>query len=113
MVPSAAPHVRWHLEPELRDLWPADGAWPIEGWLAAGLACVVKQGPHRTIYRIDLPDLSFFLKRHHLPDRTTWLRQTLRAAKAKREFEALQQLQQVGVPASEPLGWGEETAGLG
>ena len=91
--------IRWHLGPELAPYWPADEAWPLDGWRSAGLARVVKQGPHRTIYRVDLPGLSFFVKRHHLPDRTTWLRQCLRPAKARREFDALEGLRLRGIPA--------------
>ena len=58
----------WHLSPEIAAVWPRDEAWPAPAWLAAGMACIVKKGPQRTVLRVDLPGLSFYLKQHHLPD---------------------------------------------
>jgi tRNA A-37 threonylcarbamoyl transferase component Bud32 len=100
------PAPRWRFSPELAAVWPRDDAWPVAAWLASGSARIVKKGPQRTVLRIDLPEISFFLKQHHLPDRLTWLRQCLRAPKARREYDRLAELARRGVPAPEPLGWG-------
>jgi tRNA A-37 threonylcarbamoyl transferase component Bud32 len=96
----------WHWSPEIASLWPACDPWPVPAWLAAGLARIVKRGTQRTVLRVDLPGLSFYLKQHHLPDRLTWFRQCLRAPKGRREFDRLLELARRGVPAPEPLGWG-------
>lgn len=104
LMPSAASDVRWHLRPELaaRSIDLA----AIDRWLADGSARIVKQGPQRTIYHVDRSGFAFFVKRHHLPDTTTWLRQSLRTPKARREYKALEELGRRGVPVPEPLGWG-------
>ncbi len=102
--PRPAP--RWQLSPAIAAHWPRDGAWPIPEWLADGRARIVKKGSHRTVLRVELPGISFYLKQHHLPDRATWLRQCIRAPKAKREFDRLVELAKRGVPAPDPLGWG-------
>ena len=104
--------IRWHLTDELAAAWPAD-ADPIATWLAAGVAKIVKRGPQRTVYRVRLPGLDVYVKQHHLPDRTTWLRQCLRAPKAHREFERMRSLQRRGVPAPVPLGWGSRPGAFG
>lgn len=95
----------WRLTPEMAAVWPAHDAWPAPTWLAAGLAHIVKKGPQRTVLRVDLPGLSFYLKQHHLPNWVTWLRQCLRAPKARREYERLVELTKRRLPVPEPLGW--------
>ena len=110
LLENPQPVPRWHLSPALAAVWPRDEAWPIPGWLADGRARIVKKGPQRTVVRVDLRGLSFYLKQHHLPDWTTWLRQCVRAPKAKREFDRLVELARRGVPAPVPLGWGVRSA---
>lgn len=107
------PVPRWHFTSDLAAHWPANDPWPIPGWLQAGVARIVKQSPQRTVYRVDLPGLAFYLKHHHLPDRVTWVRQLLRAAKGRREFDRLERLARLGVPAPRPLGWGDCPGWLG
>ena len=98
---------------ELAAHWPTPNAWPIPGWLASGRATIVKQGTQRTVYRVELPNFAFFLKQHHLPDSATWLRQCLRPAKAKAEFDNLRELTRRGIAVPEPLGWGQRPGPLG
>jgi tRNA A-37 threonylcarbamoyl transferase component Bud32 len=104
--------IRWHLTDELAAVWPQD-ADPIATLLSAGVAEVVKRSPQRSVYRIRLPGLVVYVKQHHLPDRTTWLRQCLRAPKACFEFERMRELARRGVPAPAPLGWGSRPGALG
>ncbi len=106
--PQSAPH--WRLSPALAAVWPRDEAWPISSWLADGRARIVKKGSQRTVLRVELRGLTFYLKQHHLPDWTTWLRQCVRAPKAKREFDRLVELARRGGPAPDPLGWGVRSA---
>jgi tRNA A-37 threonylcarbamoyl transferase component Bud32 len=103
---------RWHLTDELAAVWPTD-ADPIAAWLAAGVAAIVKRSPQRTVYRVRLPAFDVYVKQHHLPDRTTWLRQCLRAPKAQFEFERMRELARRGVSAPVPLGWGSRPGVLG
>lgn len=107
LLDQSSPEAIWHLSPEMAAVWPRGEAWPVTRWLAEGQARIIKRGPQRTVVRVDLPGLSFYLKQHHLPDRLTWWRQWLRPAKARREFERLTEFARRGVPAPEPLGWGE------
>ena len=104
--------IQWHLTDELAAVWPTD-ADPIAAWLAAGVAEIVKRSPQRTVYRVRLPGFDVYVKQHHLPDRTTWLRQCLRAPKARFEFDRMREFARRGVPAPVPLGWGSRAGVLG
>lgn len=104
------PAIDWRQTPALAAVWPASDDWPLPRWLAEGTARIVKRGPQRTVFRVDLPGLSIFLKQHHIPNRLTWWRQRLRAAKARREFDRLAEFARRGLPAPQPLGWGARPA---
>ena len=78
---------RWSLAPDLRArLFDGDGL-RLPEWLATGQARPVKQGPHRVVYRVDLPGLPFYLKHNLVPDMARWLRQVVRRSKARLEYE--------------------------
>src|SRR5207245_8075370 len=44
--------VRWQVLPEWRQLLFGANGFRLDEWLRSGLAHVVKNGPHRTVYRI-------------------------------------------------------------
>ncbi len=100
----------WCLLPALRgrseELFGPQGL-RLEEWLRSGQATVVKQAPHRTIYRVLLPDLDLFIKHYPLQDARSWLRGLLRPAKARGEFERALAVAARGVPTIEPLAVGE------
>ncbi len=105
----------WHILPELLNndlhgsaakLFQADGP-PLEEWRAGGLARVVKDGPHRTVYRVVLPGLDFYLKQYRLADARAWLREMVRPSKAHLEWERTVAVAERGVPTIAPLAFGE------
>lgn len=96
---------RWTFAPGARGLLPPSGP-DVDGWLANGVASVVKHGPHRTVYRAALPRVSLYWKRCRLLGLRGWLRQALRPPKAKLEFDRAHRLAELGVPTIEPLAWG-------
>src|SRR5262249_33558704 len=82
-------------------------------WLRDGQARLVKQGPHRVVYRVDLPGLSFYVKRNLIPDIKTWLRQLVRLSKARMELARIAAVRERGILTVEPLALGEQQAFLG
>jgi tRNA A-37 threonylcarbamoyl transferase component Bud32 len=105
----------WHILPELLNndpqgsatkLFQADGP-PLEQWRAGGLARVVKDGPHRTVYRVVLPGLDFYLKQYRLADARAWLREMVRPSKARLEWDRTVAVAERGVPTVAPLAFGE------
>src|SRR4051812_24101062 len=78
-------------------LFQADGL-RLQEWLETGQAHVVKQGQHRTVYRVQLPGLDFHLKHYPLADTRAYLRQLVRPSKARTEHERTLAVAQRGVP---------------
>src|SRR6266403_3575799 len=79
--------VRWRVLPEWQNLLFGPAGLRLEEWLRHGLAQAVKNGPHRTVYRVVLPGLSFYLKHYRLQGLRGWWRQLLGPARARLEFD--------------------------
>src|SRR5436309_2799196 len=110
-VPTA--NVRWQVSPEHRDALLGPDGLRLDEWLRDGRARVVKKGPHRTVYHVALPGLSFYVKHYPLYDLRAWLRQLVRPSKARMEYERALAVAARGVPTFEPLALGEQAGGLG
>jgi tRNA A-37 threonylcarbamoyl transferase component Bud32 len=81
-------------------------------WLQTGQAQVVKQGPNRTVYRVTLPGLHFYLKYYPVPDFRAWFRQLIRPSKARMEFRRALAVARRNVPTVVPLAVGEKGSAL-
>lgn len=108
--PPALPCVResgrvWYLTPTGLDLFGPGGP-DLAGWLADGRATAVKAGTSRTLYRVELPPATVFVKHCRVTTPRGWAREALRPPKARLEFENALALRERGVPAVEPLAWG-------
>jgi len=76
LIAVTAGSFTWRLRADFaRQLGP-DGI-RLEEWLRTGQAVIVKQGPHRIVYRVELPNVTFYVKRNLTPDRVTWVRHDL------------------------------------
>ncbi|MBV9124151.1 MAG: phosphotransferase [Planctomycetes bacterium] len=93
--------------PEYRDQLVGPDGLRLEEWLRTGQARVVKQGPHRAVYRVELPDLTCYLKHNLLHNTRAWLRQWIRPSKARMEYQRALALAQRQVPTVVPLALGE------
>ena len=96
--------VRWTLSERLRSVVPAGGA--LGEWLGTGDVTVVKDRPHRAVYRVRHPDLDVFVKHNRPVGLRGQLREWLRPLKARREYELGCLLRARGVVTPEPLAWG-------
>lgn len=112
-IPLASPGFHWSVVPHLRDLLLGPAGIRLNEWLDNGQAEIVKHVQYRTIYRVQLPGVSFFLKHYPLSDVRSWLRQLVRPSKARGEFDKAQELARRGVATFTPLGLGERPAFLG
>jgi tRNA A-37 threonylcarbamoyl transferase component Bud32 len=100
--------IRWQFLPGWQDRLFGPEGLRLEEWLRSGSAQIVKHGPHRTVYRVSLPGLNFHLKHYRLTDLRSRLRQLVRPAKARREFEQALAVAKRRVPTVVPLALGEE-----
>ena len=104
--------VRWQAAPDFGDgeiLGPAGP--PLQAWLDAGQAQIVKNAPHCSVYRVTLPGLDFHLKHYHPADARSRARSLLRVGKARAEADRTRAASERGVPTLEVLAVGESAAG--
>ncbi|HZT82378.1 MAG TPA: lipopolysaccharide kinase InaA family protein [Gemmataceae bacterium] len=103
--------IRWQVRPECREQLLGPGGLRLDEWLREGRARVVKHGPHRTVYRVDLPGLSCHVKHNRLANLRARLRELIRPSKARIEHERALAVAARGVPTITPLGVGESADG--
>jgi serine/threonine protein kinase len=108
--PPAAPAVRaagrvWHLSPEGEALFGPAGP-EYDRWLADGAGCVVKHGPHRTVYRVALRGGTVYVKHCRINGPRARAREVMRPPKARLEFENAARLLALGIGTAVPLAWG-------
>ncbi len=99
--------LRWEVASGLRDVLLGPEGLRLAEWLEHGQARVVKDGPHRTVYRVTLPEVDCYVKHCRVYDRRAWLRECVRPAKARGEYERCLAVAARGVPTVVPLAVGE------
>jgi tRNA A-37 threonylcarbamoyl transferase component Bud32 len=80
----------------------------LDEWRAAGRVSTVKAGPHRIVYRVELPEGAVYIKHFLVPNRRAILRQWVRRGKGRNEGKRSQQLAAIGVPTIWPVALGEQ-----
>jgi tRNA A-37 threonylcarbamoyl transferase component Bud32 len=111
LIRTMAGGIHWEVNSDFfPDLFGEDGP-PLDCWLRDGRAQVVKHGPHRTVYRVDLPGVRFHLKHYRLANTRAWLRQLVRPSQARVEFHRALRIAARGVPTIMPLALGERWRG--
>lgn len=87
------------------DLLSAGGLrW--EEWKRLAALEIVKTGPHRTVYRLDLPGGTFYLKHFRIADWRAALRNLFRLSPAERELQAVQRIAALRLPTFDPVALG-------
>ncbi len=104
---------RWTMLPDLQHRLLDENGLRIQQWLASGQARVVKNGPTRIVYRVELPGLSFFIKHNYVQDQRAWFRQMVRQSKARIEFDRVRDAASRGIPTISPLALAEEVTRIG
>jgi tRNA A-37 threonylcarbamoyl transferase component Bud32 len=102
----AAP-ARWQIIAGWHDALLGPQGLRLEEWLDAGRAKIVKHGPARTVYRVDLPEQSIFLKHYRCLDLWGIGRHLLRGSSSRREFRKAVELARRQVPTIRPVAVGE------
>lgn len=99
--------VGWWLQGPWRDaLIDADGL-RLDQWRAEGRVETIKSGPHRVVYRVELPAGAIYIKHYLIPDRRAKYRQWFRRDKGRNEGKRSQHLASIGVPTITPIALGE------
>ncbi len=84
-----------------------DGRLPLDEWKRSGRLTTVKRGPHRVVYRADLPEGSVYVKHFLVPNFRAKARQWFRSGKGRNEGRRAAKLEAIGVPTITPVALGE------
>jgi serine/threonine protein kinase len=84
-----------------------EGRLPLDEWKRTGRLTTVKRGPHRVVYRADLPEGSVYVKHFLVPNFRAKARQWFRSGKGRNEGRRAAKLEAIGVPTITPVALGE------
>lgn len=104
---AQAGDVGWWVRPAWRETLIGPAGLRLDEWQARGALSVVKEGPHRIVYRVDLPTGSVFVKHFLVPDFRAMFRQWFRRGKGRNEGKRAVRLAAIGVPTITPVALGE------
>ena len=108
---GTADGVRWSVSPEWQTLLIGPQGLRLDQWLAEGRVHVVKHASHRTVYRVDLPHRSFYLKHYRVLAFLNALTHLLRGSAARREWRNALEVRRRNVPTITPMALGEHFRG--
>jgi tRNA A-37 threonylcarbamoyl transferase component Bud32 len=77
-------------------------------WREEGRVTTVKSGPHRIVYRVELPRGAIYIKHFLVPNWRATIRQWVRRGKGRNEGKRSQHLATIGVPTITPVALGEQ-----
>ncbi|GAB4146873.1 MAG: hypothetical protein Tsb009_19760 [Planctomycetaceae bacterium] len=83
-----------------------DNGLQLENWLKDGRADIIKTGPHRTVYKVQMPYGNFYLKHYKTPGWQSRLQNLFRPCKAKLEWNAAEKIRLAGIPTITPVAVG-------
>ncbi|WP_165249906.1 lipopolysaccharide kinase InaA family protein [Paludisphaera soli] len=99
--------VGWWLPLRWRDFLLGPDGLRLKEWEAEGRLQTIKSGPHRVVYRVQLPGSAIYIKHFLVPDRRAKYRQWFRRGKGRNEGKRSQDLASIGVPTITPIALGE------
>ena len=104
-------NVEWTVEPAWADIFLDENGLRLNAWIKNGQADIVKAGPHRTVYHLQLPQGGFYLKHYKTADWQSRLQNLFRPCKARLEWNAAQQIAQADIPTITPIALGRTLLG--
>ncbi|MGE3808810.1 MAG: lipopolysaccharide kinase InaA family protein, partial [Gemmataceae bacterium] len=113
LISVATGELHWQIAPEYRELLLDHDGLRLDDWLQSGHARIAKDGPHRTVYHVVLPELDCYVKRNRVHDTRAYLRQLDRPAKARIEFDHALLIAGRGIDTITPLAVGEARSANG
>ncbi|MDR3636582.1 MAG: type II toxin-antitoxin system RelE/ParE family toxin, partial [Isosphaeraceae bacterium] len=100
--------VGWWVRADWREPLLGPHGLRLDEWRRRGRLTVVKTGPHRVVYRVDLDEGAVFIKHFLVPDFRAKLRQWFRRGKGRNEGRRTRYLSAIGVPTITPVALGEQ-----
>eukprot|EP00913_Durusdinium_trenchii_P008891 g8357.t1 len=101
----------WRIESGWIDHFFDSEGLRLDHWIATGAAAIVKTGPHRTVYRLQLPAGNFYLKHYKTADWQARLQNLFRPCKAQLEWNAAARVARAGIATMKPIAVGRVLTG--
>jgi len=104
----------WQVAPQWQQRLAGAGGIDLATWQQQRRLAIVKQGPHRVVYRIDLPQPAgtLFMKHYRSPGLLRAAIHLLRHPAARREWSKALQLRDRHITTIEPVAVGQQKRGL-
>ncbi len=99
--------VHWVVESPWQSLLLEPDGLPLRQWLDSGRAAVVKHGPHRTVYRVDLGGRLVYVKHYRCRGLPSLGKHAVRGSAARREWHKTREALRRAVPTVRPVALGE------
>lgn len=99
--------IRWQVQPWWLDKLLEAGGLRLREWEAEQRLRVIKDAPHRRVYRVELPEGAVYIKHYPVNDLRSRVRQWFRPTKARHEWLVAQAIAAQRLPTIEPLALGE------
>ena len=100
--------VGWWVRADWQPVLLGPGGLRLDEWRRDGRLAVVKTGPHRVVYRVDLPEGAVYVKHFLVPGVRAKVRQWFRRGKGRNEGRRTRYLAAIGVPTITPIALGEQ-----
>lgn len=103
--------VGWWVRSDWHDILLGEHGLRLDEWRAEGRLTIVKKGPHRVVYRVELPEGVVYVKHFLVPGVRAKLRQWFRRGKGRNEGRRTRHLDAIGIPTTTPIALGEQRKG--
>ena len=100
--------VGWWVRADWQDPLLGPDGLRLDEWRRQGRLATVKKGPHRVVYRVDLPEGAVYVKHYLVPSWREKVRQWLRRGKGRNEGRRTRYLDAIGIPTITPIALGEQ-----
>ncbi len=100
--------VGWWIRADWQQTLLGPAGLRLDTWKHEGRLTVIKKGPHRVVYRVDLAEGSVYVKHFLVPNFRSKIRQWVRRGKGRNEGKRTRLLDSIGVPTITPIALGEQ-----
>src|SRR5262245_50307960 len=98
----------WQVRSDATDTLFDTSGFRLPPWIESGQASIVKRGPHRTVYRVDLCGHCVYVKHYRVADARTMMSQWAQSSRGRREWDRATRAAQAAIPTIVPLALGEQ-----
>lgn len=105
------PEARWQALTDWAPTLLGPDGLRLNQWRERGEARVVKHGPHRTVYAVELADRAFHVKHYRCNRTMDVARHLVRASSARREWRKATEVAGRGIPTVRPIACQEKIRG--